>query len=277
MNELQLSGATRVIAIFGDPIAQVKSPAGVTRALNQRGRDCVVIPVQVAPQDLDAFMRGASAARNFDGLIATVPHKFAAHAACASATLRARALGAVNVMRRNPDGSWHGDMLDGIGFVTAMREAGGAPEGKRALLAGAGGAGSAIALALLDAGVASLAIHDGDAARRETLIERLRGLHPGRVLAGTADPAGYDIVVNATPAGMRPGDPLPVETAQLAGDMFVGDVITVPEETPLLAAARALGCKTQTGVGMFNAVSRLMVDFLLESGPLAARGRGEHQ
>lgn len=270
MSEPQLSGATRVIAIFGDPIAQVKSPAGVTRALNERGRNCVVIPAHVAPQDLEVFLRGASAARNFDGLIATVPHKFAAHAACASTTPRARALGAVNVMRRNPDGSWHGDMVDGIGFVTALREAGGEPEDKPALLAGAGGAGSAIALALLDAGVSRLAIHDDDAARREALIARLRELHPGRVVAGSADPAGCGIVVNATPAGMRAGDPLPIRAEQLSADMFVGDVITVPEVTPLLVAARAIGCKTQTGVGMFNAVSRLMVDFLLEAGPLAA-------
>ena len=269
MSELQLSGATRVIAIFGDPIAQVKSPAGVTRALNQLGRNCVVIPAHVAPQELDAFLRGASAARNFDGLIATVPHKFAAHAACASATERAHTLGAVNVMRRNPDRTWHGDMVDGLGFVAAMREAGGAPEGKRALLAGAGGAGSAIALALLDAGVDNLAIHDGDAGRRDALIGRLRSRHAGRVVAGSANPDGCDIVVNASPAGMRADDPLPVDAARLARGMFVGDVITVPEITPLLAAARAAGCATQTGVGMFNAVSRLMVDFLLEAGPLS--------
>lgn len=269
MSELNLSGATRVIAIFGDPIAQVKSPAGVTRALNQRGRNCVVIPAHVAPQDLDTFLRGATVARNFDGLIATVPYKFAAHAACASTTERAHALGAVNVMRRNPDGTWHGDMVDGLGFVEAMREAGGTPEGKRALLAGAGGAGSAIALALLDAGVVSLAIHDGDSGRRDVLIRRLQAGHPGRVFAGSADPAGCDIVVNATPAGMRTGDPLPVDSAGLTSGMFVGDVITVPEITPLLAAARAAGCTTQTGVGMFEAVSRLMVEFLLEAGPLS--------
>ena len=270
MTELPLSGATRVIAIFGDPIAQVKSPAGVTRALNERGRNCVVVPAHIAPQDLDAFLRGVSAARNFDGLIATVPHKFAAHGACASVTPRARALGAVNVMRRNPDGSWHGDMVDGVGFVAALREAGAEPAGEHALLAGAGGAGSAIALALLDAGVARLAIHDGDPARRAALIERLQPLHPGRVVAGSADPTGCAIVVNATPAGMRAGDPLPIDIAKLAGHMFVGDVITVPEVTPLLAAARVAGCATQTGAGMFDAVARLMVDFLLEAGPLAA-------
>ena len=269
-DKLPLGGRTRVVAIFGDPIAQVKSPAGVTRALKRLGRDCVVVPAHVASEDVGTFLAGALATRNVAGLIATIPHKFAAYSHCKSASARAHVLGAVNVMRRNDDGSWHGDMLDGIGFVTAARDAGCVPEQRRALLVGAGGAGSAIALALLDAGAAMLAIHDGDARRRDELQARLARLHPGKVCPGTADPRGFDVIVNATPAGMREGDPLPVDAAGLAPSMFVGDVITQPVQTPLLAAARALGCKTQTGVGMFGAVATLMVEFLIAAGPLAS-------
>lgn len=264
-----LSGATRVVAIFGDPIAQVKSPAGVTRALNDAGRNCVVIPVHVAAADLHAFMRGAAVARNFDGMIATVPHKFAAYSYCASASERAHLLGAVNVMRRNPDHTWHGDMQDGCGFVDGIRAAGCEPRGAHALLAGAGGAGSAIGLALLDAGVAQLAIHDDDAQRRDALRSRLETRFSGRTCDGSRDPAGFDLVVNATPCGMRTGDPLPVDVARITRDMFVADVITLPALTPLLAAAHQAGCKTQTGNGMFDAVARLMVGFLLEGGALA--------
>ena len=264
-----LSGATRIVAIFGDPIAQVKSPAGVTRALNQSGRDCVVIPVHVASTDLDAFMRGAAVARNFDGLIATVPHKFAAYTYCASTSERAHLLGAVNVMRRNPDFSWHGDMVDGSGFVDGIRGAGCRPQGARAQRVGAGGAGSAIARALLDAGVAQLAIHDDDAERRDALRARLQPHFAGRTACGSRDPAGFDLVVNATPSGMRAGDPLPVDAAGLTRDMFVADVVTLPAVTPLLAAARKKGCNTATGGAMFDAVARLMVGFLLEAGPLA--------
>ena len=264
-----LSGATRVIAIFGDPIAQVKSPAGVTHALNQAGRNCVVIPVHVAAADLDAFMRGVTVARNFDGLIATVPHKFAAYAHCASASQRAHLLGAVNVMRRNPDLSWHGDMQDGCGFIDGIRGAGCQPQGARALLVGAGGAGSAIALALLDAGVAQLAIHDDDARRRDALRARLEARFPGRTCQGSRDPSGFDLAVNATPSGMRAGDPLPVDAARLTPHMFVADVITAPAVTPLLAAARQAGCHTASGGAMFDAVARLMVGFLLEAVALA--------
>ena len=267
--DLVLSGATRVLVIVGDPIAQVKSPAGVTAGLLARGRDAVVVPAHVAPAELDAYVEGTRLARNLDGIIVTVPHKFAACAHCATVTPRARLLSAVNVMRRNDDGTWHGDMVDGLAFVSAMRLGGCEPRGKRALLAGAGGAGSAIALALLDEGVAELSIHDADAARREALIARLSTVHTGRVRAGGADPAGFDIVANATPMGMREGDPYPVDVARLSASTFVGDVVTQPAVPPLIAAARAAGCRTHTGIDMFNAVSELIVDFYCAAGPLA--------
>ena len=258
-----LSGETRVIAIIGDPIAQVKSPAGVTRALNARGRNAICVPIHVAPADVEGFIRGASLAKNLDGIIVTVPHKFAAYARCATASARAHFLGAVNTLRRNADGSWHGDQLDGEGFVAGLRAAGCRPEGRRALLAGAGGAGSAIALALLEAGVASLAIHDGDPARRDGLVTRLADRHPGRVRAGSSDPSGCTLVVNATPSGMREGDPYPVQPERLDRAMFVADVITRPAVTPLIEAARRTGCGTQVGAGMFEGVLALMVDYML--------------
>ena len=258
-----LSGETRVIAIVGDPIAQVKSPAGVTRMLVERGRNCVVIPVHVTSADLDAFIRGATVAKNFDGIIATVPHKFAAYGHCVTASARAQFLGAANVLRRNADGTWHGDMVDGVAFVEGVRAAGCDPRGRRALLIGAGGAGSAVGLALLEAGVSELAVHDADAQRRDALLARLK-TRPGAVTrAGSPDPTGYTLVANATPAGMRAGDPYPVQVDRLAPEMFVGDVVTGPALTPLIEAARRAGCLTQTGNGMFDAGAKLVADFML--------------
>lgn len=268
-NTVMLNGETRVLVIIGDPIAQVKSPAGVTQSLQEQGRNAVLIPIHVSPGEVAAFVEGASRAKNIDGIIVTVPHKFSAYAHCATATDRAHFLGAVNVMRRNPDGSWHGDMCDGVGFVSAMQSAGCNPEGQTALLVGAGGAGSAIALALLEAGVTELAIHDGDTARRESLIGRLRDRFGPKVYAGSDDPSGYTMVINATPVGMRTEDLYPVEVDRLSREMFVGDVITAPAVTPLIEYARHLGCLTQVGGGMFAAVRERMVDFLLEAGPLA--------
>ena len=108
------SGATRVHIIVGDPIAQVKSPFGVTQAFEQLGKDAVCIPAQVPTKDLKQWFEGISLARNVDGIIVTVPHKFDCYALCATSSQRGAFLGAVNTIRRNKDGSWHGDMFDGL-------------------------------------------------------------------------------------------------------------------------------------------------------------------
>ncbi|WP_157269032.1 shikimate dehydrogenase family protein [Azohydromonas aeria] len=268
MNAFQLDGATRVVAIIGDPIAQVKSPAGVTQTLQARGRNAIVMPVHIASTDLPAFMQGAAHMRNLDGIIVTVPHKLDAYRWCATASEHAHFLGGVNVLRRNADGTWHGDHFDGEGYVHALRGNGCEPRGKCALLAGAGGAGSAIALALLEAGVQQLAIHEPDAARRESLLARLQARHGDSVRAGSSDPRGFDLVINATPVGMQASDPLPFDVSRLEEGAFVGDVITKPAVTPLIEAARGRGCATQIGADMFAGVCALMVDFLLADGPL---------
>jgi shikimate dehydrogenase len=255
------SGATRVYVIVGDPIAQVKAPFGLTREFERRGVDAIVVPLQLGPADIAAGISALSRAANVDGLIATIPHKFALAAHCATLSDRARFLGVVNVARRNADGSWHGDMLDGEGFADAISEAGCEIAGRRALLVGAGGAGSAIALALFERGVATLAVHDIDLARRDALVAKLAANFGGRVMPGSDDPAAADILVNATPRGMAPDDPMPVEVSRLAATTFVGDVITIPEITPMLRVARGRGCRTQTGVGMFLRVVGRMAAF----------------
>lgn len=260
-----LSGATRVHFIVGDPIAQVKSPAGVTQAFHDAGRDAVCIPAHVAPADLALWAQGVGKAQNVDGIIVTVPHKFSCFDLCATTSDRARFLQAVNTLRRNPDGSWHGDMFDGMGYVEAMRAQGGEPQGRRALLVGAGGAGSAIAYSLVTAGVRELAIHDPDTVRRDKLIARLAGLGLGKLSAGSSDPTGFDIAINATPIGMKDGDPHPIDSMKFMPQQFVGCVITAPAVPPMIVAARAKGCKTLTGADMFARVRDLMVQFLLEA------------
>jgi len=258
-----LSGASRIHYIVGDPIAQVKSPAGVTQAFADHGRNAICVPAHVSPAHLADWVRGASLAQNVDGIIATVPHKFACTELCATTSERAAFLHTVNTMRRNADGGWHGDMFDGLGFVTAMQGKGCQPAGQRALLVGAGGAGSAIAHALVMAGVRVLAIFDPDDQRRTGLVDRLAGLGRCPVTHGSADPTGFDIVINATPVGMKESDPYPLQVEQLDARTFCGCVITAPAITPFIAAARAKGCNTMTGADMFAQVRDLMVDFLL--------------
>jgi shikimate dehydrogenase len=238
-----------------------------------------VLPAHVRPRDLAMWAGGVGAMRNCDGIVVTVPHKFAALALCGSVTPRAASIGAVNAIRRDADGAWFGDMCDGVAYVSALRNAGCNPSGKRTLLVGAGGAGSAIGHALVDAGVAALAIHDADPARRDALMTRLRSYGALVPSPGSADPSGFDLAINATPMGMQAQDPLPLNTDRLTPDTFVGDVVTLPASLPtslpdslanslsnftaLILAARARGCATLTGIGMFEAVRAQLVDFYL--------------
>jgi shikimate dehydrogenase len=260
-----LSGETRLYPILGDPIAAVKSPERLTGGFVKRGHNGVCLPMQVPQGKLEAVMVGLASVRNVDGLLITMPHKFTAFPLCASSSQRAKLLRVVSVIRRDPDGSWHGDMLDGLAFVKAQIDQGAQPDGARVLLVGAGGAGSAIAIALLEAGVRELIIHDTDNTRVARLVELLSDGSPSRITAGPPDPSGCDMVCNATPLGMNAGDPLPVPANALTSSMFVGDVIAGHGLTPLVRAARAAGCRTATGVQMVEAVQEMMLDFLLRT------------
>jgi shikimate dehydrogenase len=259
----QLSGATRLFPIIGDPVKYAESPVRLTRTFAGRGHNGICVPMQVPAGELDVVMAGLTAAVNVDGILVTMPHKFAAFAHCATRSERARRLGVVSVIRRNPDGTWHGDMLDGLAFVKAQRDRGAHLAGARALLVGAGGAGSAIAVELLAAGVSVLVIHDADEQRVSTLLDLLADVGDGRVITGPPDPARCDLVFNATPMGMGGGDPLPVDAALLTPSMFVGDVIAGHGVTPFLKAAQAAGCRTASGGHMVEAVQELMADFML--------------
>ena len=257
-----LNGATRIHVTIGDPIAQVKSPAGITAGFAARGHDAVMIPLQVKPAEIEDFFRLAKKLPTLDGIVITVPHKPVAFRHCDATSERARVLEVCNVMRREPDGRWTGDMTDGAGFIAALKRSGFDAQGKRALQIGAGGAGSAIALALSMEG-ADVTLCDLDTAKRDALIARL-GRHGHKIAAtGQPDAAGFDLIINATPAGMKPGDASPVGVSKLSADQFVADIITMPVVTPLLAAATAKGCRTQNGVQMFDAQVDVITEFLM--------------
>jgi shikimate dehydrogenase len=258
-----LNGETRLHIIVGDPVAQTKSPSGLTAEFAARGVNAICVPLHVTPADFDDFMRAAKRVRNIDGIIITIPHKFAALRHCDESTDRARLLGVANVLHRVAPGRWRGDMTDGTAMVAALRRAGCEPGGRRALVVGAGGAGSAVAQALIEAGVSMLAVADIDAERRDGLVKRLAVSAPSVARSATADPAGFDLVINATPAGMRPSDPLPVDPARLGPAACVGDLIPRPAMTPLLEAARRRGCKVVTGEDMFAVQAGFMADLLL--------------
>ena len=168
-----LDGETRLHLILGDPVGQTRSPEGLTREFAARKVNAVCVPLHVAAGDFDAFMRAAKRVQNIDGFVITIPHKFAALAHCEEASDRAKFLGAANLLHQIAPGRWRGDMTDGVATVMALRRVGCEPQGRRALVIGAGGAGSAVALALIEAGVAKLFVTDVASERRSSLVHRL--------------------------------------------------------------------------------------------------------
>jgi shikimate dehydrogenase len=147
-----------------------------------------------------------------------------------------------------------GDLFDGVGFVAGLEGNGRRPEGASALIIGCGGVGSAIAASLAKAGVAKLGLYNRTPSKAEALARRVVAEYPGLEIAlGTRDPRGWDIAVNATPLGMKPGDPMPLDVRRLGARTIVGEVVLSRPETDFLAAARASGCRTQIGLDMLLA------------------------
>ncbi|MGW1163367.1 shikimate dehydrogenase family protein [Streptomyces sp. NPDC002519] len=249
----QITGRTRLVAVLGDPVEQVRAPALLNPLFAADGAEIVVVPVHVRPADLDAVVRGLQGAANLVGLLVTVPHKVDA---LRFADVRSRAAdvaGSTNALRRLDDGSWHADNFDGAGFLAGLIDAGHSPYGKRVIIAGAGGACRAIAPALLGAGVGRLVVYDTDGTRMKDVAGRLESHWPGRV-SSTERPDWYaaDIAVNATPLGMRPGDELPFDPAALRPDALVADIIMKPRETELLRTATELGHPVLPGEPMLR-------------------------
>ena len=246
-----ISGTTQLIAHLGVPTEAFRAPLIYNPWFEARGIDARVVPMGCEPEDYAAFLPLLFRLRNIRGALVTMPHKIATVALLDEAGPAVRISGACNAVRRDAQGRLVGDMFDGEGFVRGMRRKGRTAAGGRALIIGCGGVGSAIAASLAGSGVAALGLYDtrGDAA--EQLAGRLRRHCPEIVIAtGDNDPAGWDVVVNATPLGMNPGDPMPVDVTRIDAGAFVGEVVMKQAETPFLAAARARGCMTQIGADM---------------------------
>jgi shikimate dehydrogenase len=196
-------------------------------------------------------MRSLFKLTNIRGALVTMPHKVTTVELLDEVTTTVKVAGSCNAIRKRPDGTLLGDMFDGTGFTRGLRHKGFACGGARCLVVGAGGVGSAIAASLAAEGVGSIALVDTNQASAEALAARLSRHYPAlEVRMGSSDPAGYDLVVNGTPLGMRPGDPLPVDVTRLASSTFVGEVVMKTEITPLLQAARERGCRVQVGTDM---------------------------
>ena len=246
-----ITGTTTVIVHLGYPTASFKAPMIYNPWFEAKGINAVVVPVGIQPPDYPDVLRALFRTTNVHGALVTMPHKVTTAQLVDEVTTTGQIAGACNAILKRPDGSLLGDMFDGAGFVRGVARKGKRIAGSRALVVGSGGVGSAIAASLAAAGLAAIGLYDALPSSAAALGDRLRQHYPALAVAtGSNDPAGYDIVVNATPLGMNPGDPMAVDVARIAADAFVGEVVMKEEFTPLLRAARAKGCTVQVGTDM---------------------------
>lgn len=246
-----INGLTEIIAHIGYPTHTFKSPMIYNPYFEQVGVNAVVVPMGCRPPDYPALLRSVFTLTNVRGALITMPHKVVTVDLLDEVTPTVKVAGACNAVKRTGDGRLVGDMFDGEGFVRGVRRKGLDPAGARVLVVGCGGVGCAIAASLAGAGIGAIALHDVNPGSAEALALRLRTHYPAlEVATGSNDPAGFDLVVNATPMGMNEGDPLPVDVSRLQAHTFVGEVVMRTEMTAFLAAAQARGCRVQVGTDM---------------------------
>ncbi len=259
-----ITGATKLLALIADPVVQARSPGMANALLEERGRfgAFALLPLQVPAGALEVVVPALRRIGNFAGAVVSMPHKSAIVPLLDEILPDGRLVGAVNVFRRDDDGRLTGTTLDGEGFVGGLAGAGHEVRGASCVLVGAGGAGAAIAAALARHGCAALTIVNRTAAKADALAAVVRTAFPA-VPVSVGDAGGaYDLAVNATSLGMRPGDALPMPRELVARAGLVAECVLAPEITPLLELARDMGRPIHTGIPMLSAQMNLLLDFM---------------
>jgi len=243
--------------IFGDPVEHSLSPVMQNAALQAAGIDGLYIPWRVKAPGLSAALDSLRWMENFGGANVTLPHKEQAASLVDELSPEAASVGAVNTIVSR-DGRLLGANTDGQGFLRSLQEEGGfVPRGRRAAILGAGGAARAVAWSLIEAGIAELLILNRTSERAELLADLVsRRMGVLALGLGLGDPrtraqlATCALLVNATPVGLHPSDPPPIDPALLRPQLLVYDLIYRPRETALLREAKRLGCQVLGGLGM---------------------------
>ena len=248
---MTITGHTRVFMIVGDPVAQVRAPEIYNHIFQRHGVNAVLVPMKVPPGQLAEFVRHSFMAENLGGMWVTIPHKTAMQALMDQCDPLARLAGAVNAVRRNERGDIEGALFDGVGFAKGLDHFGITLNARRVLVVGAGGGGQAVAAALATRGVAHLAIYNRSTGRATELVNRLTPAFGSMVaVVETADPAGYNLIVNCTSQGLKADDVLPFDPRRVDKGAAVVDIIMTRQPTPLLRACAELGVPAHAGFEM---------------------------
>jgi shikimate dehydrogenase len=246
-----ISGTTRVFYILGDPVAQVRAPEVYNHLFQRHGVDAVLVPLKLPATALPGFLVNGMAAENIGGFWATIPHKSQLAALLNPTDPVAQIAGAVNAVRRLPDGRLEAALFDGIGFVKGLDHFGIEVKGRRVLVVGAGGGGHAVAAAVAQRGPAALAVYNRTSRNAEALVARLQPIvGAAATVAPSNDPAGFDLIINCTSQGLKADDAMPFDPARVDAGAAVVDIIMTKVPTPLLRECRARGLRAEAGFEM---------------------------
>jgi len=256
----RISGTTRLAGVTGWPIGHTLSPAMHNAAYEQMDLDWLYLPLPVEHVRDLPLLTEALRVLPFVGINITMPYKEPVMDLCDEVATVAELAGAVNTIHVS-DGRLIGYNTDGRGLVESLaQDADFTTKDARIVLFGAGGAAAAALVAFVLEGAASVTVVNRTLANAESMIARLRGrTRETAVCAVLPDAdaaeavAAADMVVNATPLGMRPGDALPLPAAWLHEGLLVADMVYRPAVTPLLAEAALVGARAVGGLGMLVA------------------------
>ena len=264
---MRITGMTRIMFILADPVAHVVGSDTLNRAYAAAGLDVAVSPLHVRAADLAAVIGAIRRMQNVVGFGCTIPHKMAVAPLLDDLTPEARSVGAVNFVRRDPDGRLTGHNVDGAGFMAGLAAQGVQVAGRRVLLAGAGGVARAIAFSLARAGAAELVIVNRSRDRADDLAAAVAAEGVSTRVRGVSaeacpPPETFDLAINGTALGMQPGDALPFDPSRLTPATVVAEVVMRPEVTALMQAAQARGCRVVGGAAMMAPQADLVARFL---------------
>lgn len=246
-----IGGRTTLIAHLGYPTDTFASSALCNPWFDRNGIDAAVIPMSARAEGYPDLFRSLFSLTNLRGALVTMPHKVTTMELVDEVSPAAAIAGATNAVVKREDGSLVADQFDGAGFVRALVRKGFDPSGKRVMIIGTGGVGSAIAASLAAARVGELSLVNRRSASAEELSRRLGTHYPDMATTfGSRDPHGFDLIVNATSLGAQPSDRLPLDLHGVESTTFVADVVNKPGLTPFLVSARERGCRIQAGRDM---------------------------
>jgi|ERR1700674_358295 len=258
-----VDGNTLLYATVGDPVAQIRAPQVMGAVFEKLAVNGVWVPMHVDQAGLLAVLQGLRTVRNFRAITVTIPHKQTVVAMLDRLSVAAQASGGVNMVRLDNDGKLFGDMVDGSGFVRGLELHGHHVQGAAVWLIGLGGGGSAIAAALAEARVARLYLTEMNRERATAVFERLGHYYPKVPIEIVNQPVGrVDFAINATPSGLKPGDPLPFDPAILSRETVICDIIMKPKETALIRAAESRGMRVHHGHHMLDSQIPMYLRFV---------------